>query len=65
MKRNYGHANPTEKQMSYAGALARKLGCGNTALDLLAYRNDWSHSKAQAKMSKEELSEAISWGVAQ
>lgn len=28
MKRNHGHSNPTEKQLSYAGALARKLGVG-------------------------------------
>ena len=65
MTRNYGNSNPTEKQLSYAGALARKLGVGTTAIDLLARRNGWSHSKAQAKMSKEELSEAISWALAQ
>lgn len=55
----YGHSQPTAKQQGYAAKLARDLGVGNEAADLLQWANGWSRSKATSKMSKETMSSAI------
>jgi hypothetical protein len=55
----YGHHEPTSKQVGFASKLARDVGAGNTAEDLIRWHFNVSTSKASKIMSKETLSEAI------